>query len=276
MSGAPDPLYVAARHVLLDGFEALGDHREALILVGAQAVYLHVGEADLAVAPYTKDADFTLNPQVLAAIPLLEEVMARAGFRHGSQPGIWLTTRTVEDRPVDVELDLLVPDSLGGSGRRGARLVSHGNNVARKARGLEAALVDNALMAVSALEPGSSRTCQIRVAGPSALLVSKLHKLGERDRQDPTRLRPKDAHDVLRLLRGVATQTLASGLQLLQANELSAAVTGEAVEHLARLFGSAASLGSQLAAEAAAGLEPADMVTASCAALTHDLLGMGG
>ncbi len=34
---APDPNYVAARTVLLDALDALVDHREALVVVGAQA-----------------------------------------------------------------------------------------------------------------------------------------------------------------------------------------------------------------------------------------------
>jgi hypothetical protein len=55
MPGAPDPLYVNAREVLLDALEALGPHRASLILVGAQAIYLHTGEADIAVAPFTTD-----------------------------------------------------------------------------------------------------------------------------------------------------------------------------------------------------------------------------
>ena len=56
MPGAPDPLYVLARRILLDTLEALENQRQALVLVGAQAIYLHTGEADLAVAPYTTDA----------------------------------------------------------------------------------------------------------------------------------------------------------------------------------------------------------------------------
>jgi hypothetical protein len=43
MSGAPDPQYVVARSVLLDALGTLGAQREAVILVGAQAVYLHTG-----------------------------------------------------------------------------------------------------------------------------------------------------------------------------------------------------------------------------------------
>ena len=43
MPGVPDPLYVAARHALLDAIEALSAHLDAVVLVGAQAVYLHTG-----------------------------------------------------------------------------------------------------------------------------------------------------------------------------------------------------------------------------------------
>ena len=44
------PEYVAARRVLLDALEALTDHLPSLILVGAQAVYHHTGDADLLTA----------------------------------------------------------------------------------------------------------------------------------------------------------------------------------------------------------------------------------
>ncbi len=46
MSGAPDPLYVRARAALLDAADALAAHLHAIVLVGAQAVYVHTGEAD--------------------------------------------------------------------------------------------------------------------------------------------------------------------------------------------------------------------------------------
>ena len=50
-AGSPDPEYIAARRVLLDALAALGTHRKAVVPVGAQAIYLHAGEGDLAVAP---------------------------------------------------------------------------------------------------------------------------------------------------------------------------------------------------------------------------------
>ncbi len=62
MPGEPDPLYVRARRALLDAGEALDAHRDVIVLVGAQAIYLHTGDADLAVAEYTTDADFACHP----------------------------------------------------------------------------------------------------------------------------------------------------------------------------------------------------------------------
>ncbi|MBI4231476.1 MAG: hypothetical protein HY608_11615 [Planctomycetes bacterium] len=77
MSGAPDPLYVLARSVLLDTLEALGPQRKAVVLVGAQAVYLHVGESDLAVAPFTTDADIAVDPAALESEPELRVALLR-------------------------------------------------------------------------------------------------------------------------------------------------------------------------------------------------------
>jgi hypothetical protein len=39
-----DPGYVAARRVLLNALFALEAHLDALVIAGAQAVYLHTGE----------------------------------------------------------------------------------------------------------------------------------------------------------------------------------------------------------------------------------------
>jgi len=64
-------LYVAARRVLLDAGEALAAQRDALILVGAQAVYLRSGDADIPVARYTADADIGIDRAKLSADPKL-------------------------------------------------------------------------------------------------------------------------------------------------------------------------------------------------------------
>jgi hypothetical protein len=94
-----DELYVMARQVLLDALDALGPHRDAIVLVGAQAVYLRVGDADPAVTPYTTDGDLVIDPAVLAEIPPLERALVDAGFypKTKDSVGVWLTTR--KDQP---------------------------------------------------------------------------------------------------------------------------------------------------------------------------------
>jgi hypothetical protein len=82
------PEYVAARSVLLDALTALEGHLGSLILVGAQAVYHHAGEADLNVALMTTDADLAINAANLADAPEIGAVLREAGFAPGRTPVI--------------------------------------------------------------------------------------------------------------------------------------------------------------------------------------------
>jgi hypothetical protein len=66
--------------VLLDALEALAPHGDAVVIVGAQAIYLRTGDGDLTVAPYTTDGDLALDPSRLTEIPALEQAMGEAGF----------------------------------------------------------------------------------------------------------------------------------------------------------------------------------------------------
>jgi len=134
-----EPLYVVAREVLLDALDALSEQREALILAGARAIYIHTGAADLAVAEFTTDGDLVVNPEQLKAQPRLSEAMERAHFRSGLQPGSWLRDRTVSGIPTTIPVDLLVPEAMAGSGRRAARLGDQGDRTDRRVRGLEGA-----------------------------------------------------------------------------------------------------------------------------------------
>lgn len=272
MPGVPDPEYVLARRVLLDALEALGDQRSAVVLVGAQAIYLHTGDADLAVAPYTTDGDLALDPSRLKDDPKLAEALGRVGFLADAEHvGTWVMSRLLEGRAAEVKIDLMVPEAVGGPGRRGARLGLHGNRAARKARGLEATLVDRQQRVIEAFDPEDSRAFEVAVAGPTALLVAKLHKIAERI-ENPSRSENKDALDILRLLQAIPTEVLADGVRVLLNEEISAEVTGEALTFLRSLFAGPSKPGCQIAARAAASLEQEDTITASCAALTQDLL----
>jgi ribosomal protein L11 len=243
--GPVDPRYAAARRVLLDALQALAPHGPAIVLVGAQAIYLRTGMGEIGVAPYTTDGDLALDPTLLGDEPELEAAMTAAGFRlHEPQldhptPGMWVTPATVEGEELLVPVDLIVPEGAAApGGRRGARLGPHGRRAARRAAGLEAALVDHAAMKVAALEPDDLRSFDVQVARPAALLVAKTHKIRDRlGSRRPDRADDKDAADVYRLMQTTAPAEIGDRLAALLDDALAGEATRDAIGYLSDLFG---------------------------------------
>jgi len=265
----PSAFMIALRCALLDALEALADHRHALVLVGAQAIYLYTGTADVAVATETKDNDVAVVPEHLVDDPLLEVAMSRAAFTHDPQkhqPGEWYSK---DGYPVE----LLVPAALhGGAGSRGARIPPHSKRAARVVPGLEAAAVDHQRHEIRALDPDDARVIAMQVASPAALVVAKLFKLGERHEQDPARLLNKDAHDVYRLLRAVETEPVADALAHLQRHDLAGSVTSQALAWLRTLCATPESVIPQMAGQAEALVGNPTEVAAGMWALAQDLI----
>lgn len=257
-----------ARGGLIDALDALQPHLGALVIIGAQAVYLHTGALDVALAEFTTDGDIAVDPDLLSSDPLVEEAMDAAGFTpdpRSSAVGSWISSR-------GVTVDLMVPDAVAGAGRRGVRVPPHGPGSMRRAHGIEATLVDNGKMVIRALDPSDAREYVVSVAGPAALLVAKLHKIHDRI-DNPSRLDNKDAHDIYRLLRAIDTEVLASALRRLLDAAVSAGVTHEALGHLDALFaGGAAATGSAMAGAAEELVGDPTGVSESVALLAQDLL----
>jgi hypothetical protein len=169
----------------------------------------------------------------------------------------------------------------GGHGRRDARLPSHGQHAARWADGLEAAVVDTTLMRVVSFEAAADPRCvDVRVAGTAALLVAKSYKLYERLREPGARtirVRPKDAGDVVRLMRGTM-----SGAQVgARLGELATDVTTgpsvrTGVAYLREMFGHPRGPGVVLAVEALAGALDEEQVRVLAPAFMADLIGAYG
>lgn len=265
--GDSDDLLVRARSVLLDALIALDAHRDSVVVIGAQAIYLHTGSAQVAVAEATKDSDLGIDLRTLGDEPLIEQLMRRAGFHHdplADQPGAWLSSS-------GIPVDLMVPDAIAGKGRRSVEAPPHDKRALRRAVGLEAAVVDNAVMGIRAFAADDDRVVEARVASPAALLVAKLHKLDERQ-LTPHRLLDKDAYDVYRLLVAVPTRELASAFARLLDDDLASGVTNAALAFLARQFGDADRTGSVMAGRAEQLVGDPDVVAAACAALAGDLL----
>jgi len=263
------PEYVAARRVLLDALESLRPHLDAIVLVGAQAVYLHAPLGDPR-PTYTTDADLALDPQLLATHPDIAQSLAGSGFTASASgnPGSWVSAD-------GIVVDLMVPQgAMSPSSRRTAPLSGHGSRTARRTRGLEVALFDNAPMALAALEPSDPRVIHARVAGPAALLIAKAIKIQERvdaDRRD--RLSSKDAGDLLRLLRNISAESIGRSLQDLtsQRPEILPIVTA-ALDWLDGQLTESSPL-SKLAIDDRAGVEDPAQVSVAMRTLTGRMLG---
>lgn len=276
----PSSEYVAARRVLLDALEALRPHQSALILAGAQAIYLHTGPARLPVAEFTTDGDLTLDPALLPEAPPLGDLLRAAGFelaelQGAAEPGIWQKVVEVGGREIEVPVDLIVPsEAAPPGGSRGARLPGHGKIAARKAVGLEAALVDNAPMSLEPLEPGDRRRARLRVAGVAALLVAKTHKIADRiagGRDD--RLNDKDGADIVRLMGASSPAAVAASIKELLEDQRAGEVTKAAVQGLDGLFGRRAGAGIELASRSLREAMPEDRVRAISLAFMAELNG---
>lgn len=265
--GGLDPVVIAARLVLLDALEALGTQRDALILVGAQAVYLRAGPTTLAVSEYTRDADLAIDTDRIASEPKLADALTAAGFARGDQPGTWTSTRRTSERD-PVPVDFLVAEAMAGRpGRRGAHVPGQPENSARQVRGLEGVLVDNDVIRIGSLND-DPRSFELRVAGPAALIVAKMHKIAER--AGTKRSQDKDALDIYRLLRAFEPRELAVRFARLRAAAVSSDPTDTAVAEFKSLFGSPRAAGADMIVRATSGLEPEDEVRRSTAALAED------
>lgn len=270
------PIAVRARRVLLDALEALVEHRDGLVLVGAQAVYLYTGDTDVAIATTTKDSDIAVIPARLALEPTLDDAMTSAGFSHdpsSQQPGEWSAAAEL-----DAPVELLVPAALhAGGGRRGARIPPHSKHAARVVPGLEAAAVSNRSMPIASLEPESdTRRIEMRVASPAALVVAKAYKLGERASSSPGRLLDKDAHDLYRLLNATNADEIAGDMRLVLRDRVAATVASRALDWLAELAGTHEALIPTMAGRAEEIIGDPEDVAQRTWALIQELLELVG
>jgi hypothetical protein len=265
-------LLVRSRSALLDALDALEAHRASVVVIGAQAIYLRTAAAPVALAEATKDSDLVVDPRLLDDDPRIETAMQQGGFHRNltsGQPGEWLSA-------TGVPVDLMVPERLAGGGRntsRGARIPPHDKHATRRARGLEAAVVDNDLMEVGSLAADDGRRYEVRVAGTAALLIAKAHKIGERAMKSPSRLIDKDAHDIYRILIGTDTEPLARAIRRLLDDGLSAETTTEAQHYLRGLFAAGPeATGSLMAGRAEEGIGEPITVSRQTSILAADLL----
>ena len=187
-------------------------------------------------------------------------MLRAAGFflRDENQPGLWARTVSVGAKPVAVELDVLVGETLAQGGR-GARIPPHGKMCAKKVPGIELAVVDRSPMTIRSLELDDRRTVVVNVAGAAALLVAKAYKIGDRLRDAaarPDRLTDKDAGDVVRIMMATPVNQVTITFNALTADDRVGEIATTGLALLRSQFGGADAPGVRMAVAALAGSVP--------------------
>ena len=131
-------------------------------------------------------------------------------------------------------------------------------------------IVDADVMKLAALEEDDARTIDVRVAGPAALVVAKVHKID--DRKDSDRQSDKDALDVLRLLRGTETDDLVTRYAKLLGDKRSEEAARRGRELLEAQFARRQNVGVQMAIRSAGALGDAEEIAVLFEALVGDFL----
>lgn len=256
---------IEARKALLDALEAIGNHRESMILAGAQAIYLQTPDFDSPVEGATRDADLTIDITNLKSDPKLEVALTENGFNLIQDPGRWET-------PDGIIVDLMVPDALVSRKGRSVKMDPHSKSTARRTVGIEGCLIDNSILKIPSISPNDYREFEIRVAKPSALLIAKLHKIYDRiekRNESPN----KDAHDIYRLLAATDERQFLDGIRLLLSHEISKSVTQKGLEILKVLFATSVdSAGNIMAANATEGFGISENVQNSSYFLASELI----
>ena len=263
---------VIARRALLDALEALEAHLETLILIGAQAVYLHTNHLNLPLAPATTDADIAFDTRVLSDSPELSALLRAKGYFEATSvngnPGHWVNKD-------GVPLDLFQPNTLSGRVGKGrtAKIDPHEDGVLRIGKGLDCVLVDNSVMTIVSFEESDKRVSEMKVAGPTAMLVAKVAKIADREFAGEKRWAYKDAHDVFRILKALETEPLADSFKKLLADPLCSREAEAGLAGFVRLFAeSQDATGNLMAAEAARRTDEAEQIQAEAWALAADLV----
>lgn len=260
-AGAPmDSLTLATRVAIANVVRTLGGNSEALVLIGAHAIYLRTPDFRSAVAPATKDADFVLRPEVLTTIDPLDQVLVSAGYqRKGSDlPGTWVD-------PTGAELDFMTPGPRRS--KRSAPVPPHGQGAIQHVEGAEGCLVDFDLMPLPDVN-----NVRIRVAGSAGLLIAKLHKVHERI-GTPQRDYAKDSFDIYRLLAGTTPDEITSRLKAILASPFGVESAESGLRLLEELFAAGADApGSLRAGRAAAPARDAEQIALSASLLAREVL----
>jgi hypothetical protein len=252
----------------------LAEVRDAITVIGGSVPPLVLKEPRDDPYAGTLDVDLSLNAQLLnetadEVYATIAEHLVRRGYEQIDPPFRWLRTVTIEDREIDVYLDLLAPPPEEmGRNRRHVRFQEEG-----MARRLEGGSILSELRVETEVEgtlpDGRRNRKRAYVAAPGGLIVLKALAIESRDK-------PKDAYDIDYVLQHLAAD---GGGPRVVAEELrpfrELPAVQQAIGILAEKFESADSYGPQgvaLYRRLRPGSEESDAAQARAFALVQELL----
>ncbi len=176
----------AAKSVMLELTHLLGEYKDDIVIIGGWVPELllsdHVGNIDV---------DLALNHLTLheAGYTTIEKLLLSQEYRKNvDQPYIFYRTVVVNNKEIDVEVDLLSGEYAGTS--KSHRHQSIQDIKARKARGCELAFDLASEVTISGHLPnGGKDTVKVRVASIVPFIVMKGMAIYDR-------LKEKDAYDI--------------------------------------------------------------------------------
>ncbi len=178
----------AAKSILIELMQILGEYREHMVLIGGWVPYFlfgaeHVGSTDVDIALDREQIDE-------AAYTTIRELLEARGYRQGDKPFIFLKEAAVDDgKPITVQVDFLAGE-YGGTGKQHRHQSIQGDLKARKARGCDLAFDHHTKINVEGTMPGGAHNkVQVNLSSVVPFMVMKGMALHDR-------LKEKDGWDI--------------------------------------------------------------------------------
>ena len=178
----------AAKSVLIELIQILGEYRDQMVLVGGWVPFFLFGSAHIG----STDIDIALDKDEITedVYSTIRQCLQSRGYKEGAQPYTFLREVKVDDADsVIVKVDFLTGE-YGGTGRNRRHQVVQPDLKARKARGCELALRYNARISVEGRMPdGTRNTVNLNLSDALPFIVMKGMVLYDR-------MKEKDAWDI--------------------------------------------------------------------------------
>ncbi len=185
----------AAKNVLVELMQILGEYREQMVLIGGWVPFFLFGSGHVG----STDIDLALDKDEIAAdvYHTIRENLEKHGYQEGTQKFQFIKSVTIDSGdPIDVQVDFLAGE-YGGTGK-GHRHQKVQDITPRKARGCELALAYHTRISVSGRMPnGALNTVDVQLSDVVPFIVMKGMALYDR-------MKEKDAWDIYYCVKAYA------------------------------------------------------------------------